>query len=212
LRSDGELNQRLRATEDACTRQELYAVLAGLPTLSAAKRSAELIGHAERHPASTLLATHKDQGHLNEWEYENRRRHVELARTQSQIDAALRDLPVLSSRQPSRSYLLLSDADRNAALARLSEHRAAGRITYEEYDSRMGIAMQARTRADLDAALSDLPSLLGTDTKKAINQGAQTILRVGSSAVLKVLRFALLIGLSLVGGCGRHSHRATQRC
>jgi DNA-binding CsgD family transcriptional regulator len=51
----------------------------------------------------------------------------------------------------------LSDADRAAAVARLAEHRAAGRLTDAEVHDRTGAVHAARTRADLDAVFGDLP-------------------------------------------------------
>ncbi|HYX60431.1 MAG TPA: DUF1707 domain-containing protein, partial [Streptosporangiaceae bacterium] len=43
----------------------------------------------------------------------------------------------------------VSDADRDRAIAELSEHYQAGRITTEEFEDRSGRALQARTTADL---------------------------------------------------------------
>lgn len=53
--------------------------------------------------------------------------------------------------------LRVSDADRDAALAELSEHFQAGRITHEEFDERSGRALQARTGDDLRELFTDLP-------------------------------------------------------
>jgi Domain of unknown function (DUF1707) len=52
----------------------------------------------------------------------------------------------------------VSDADRDRALAELSEHYQAGRLTSEEFDERSGLALQAKTSSDLSALLTDLPS------------------------------------------------------
>lgn len=53
--------------------------------------------------------------------------------------------------------LRVSDADRDAALAELSEHFQSGRITQDEFDERSGLALQARTGDDLRALFTDLP-------------------------------------------------------
>ena len=58
--------------------------------------------------------------------------------------------------QPSDS-LRVSDADRDRAIAELSEHFQAGRLTADELDDRTGRALQARTAADLAALFTDLP-------------------------------------------------------
>jgi Domain of unknown function (DUF1707) len=58
--------------------------------------------------------------------------------------------------QPS-SRLRISDADRDRAIAELSEHFQAGRLTADEFDDRTGRALQARTAADLAPLFADLP-------------------------------------------------------
>lgn len=52
----------------------------------------------------------------------------------------------------------IGDVERDAAIAALGEHYAAGRITKEEYDERSGFALRARTAADLKPLFVDLPS------------------------------------------------------
>jgi hypothetical protein len=51
----------------------------------------------------------------------------------------------------------VSDADRDAAIAELSEHFQAGRLTQEEFDERAGLALRARTGNDLSELFTDLP-------------------------------------------------------
>ena len=53
--------------------------------------------------------------------------------------------------------LRVSDADRDRAIAELSEHYQAGRLTTEEFEDRTGRALQARTTADLADLFTDLP-------------------------------------------------------
>jgi hypothetical protein len=55
-----------------------------------------------------------------------------------------------------RPDLRLSDADRDAAIARLSEHYAAGRLDKEEFDERSDAVWTAKTRADLAPIFADL--------------------------------------------------------
>lgn len=57
--------------------------------------------------------------------------------------------------------LRVSDADRDAALAELSEHFQAGRLTSDELDERVGKALTARTGKELAALTVDLPELPG---------------------------------------------------
>ena len=51
-----------------------------------------------------------------------------------------------------------SDAEREAAVARLREASVEGRVTFEELLERTGDAYQARDRADLEALVADLPA------------------------------------------------------
>jgi hypothetical protein len=51
----------------------------------------------------------------------------------------------------------VSDAERDRALAELSEHFQAGRLTREEFDERSGNALRAGTGRELTALFADLP-------------------------------------------------------
>ena len=57
---------------------------------------------------------------------------------------------------PDRS-LRVSDREREEVAAQLRDHAAEGRLTPEELDERVELALSARTGADLDALLVDLP-------------------------------------------------------
>jgi hypothetical protein len=62
---------------------------------------------------------------------------------------------------PNRSFprgdLRVSDADRDRAVAELSEHFQTGRLTQEEFEDRSGRALQARTGKELSDLFTDLP-------------------------------------------------------
>jgi Domain of unknown function (DUF1707) len=62
---------------------------------------------------------------------------------------------------PNRSFprgdLRVSDADRDRAVAELSEHFQSGRLTQEEFEDRSGRALQARTGSELSELFADLP-------------------------------------------------------
>jgi Domain of unknown function (DUF1707) len=53
--------------------------------------------------------------------------------------------------------LRVSDADRDLALAELSEHFQAGRLTADEMQDRTGQALKARTGKELSTIMADLP-------------------------------------------------------
>jgi uncharacterized protein DUF1707 len=67
-----------------------------------------------------------------------------------------------------RSDLRLGDVDRDEAIARLSEHYAAGRLDKEEFDERSDAVWTAKTYADLAPIFADLgpaPSERGRDSR-----------------------------------------------
>ncbi len=59
----------------------------------------------------------------------------------------------------SASTLRVGDAERDAVVELLNRHFAAGRLTALEREERTGLALTARTVADLDVLLADLPPL-----------------------------------------------------
>ena len=58
--------------------------------------------------------------------------------------------------EPSR--LRVGDAERDAVVARLQDAHVEGRLDAVELEERLGTALAARTQADLDPLLADLPS------------------------------------------------------
>lgn len=64
---------------------------------------------------------------------------------------------VASGRNYPPGDIRVSDADRDRALAELSEHFQAGRLTAEEFEERSGLALRAKTGNDLRTLLADLP-------------------------------------------------------
>jgi DUF1707 SHOCT-like domain len=52
----------------------------------------------------------------------------------------------------------VSDAEREAAAAELREHFASGRLNQDELDDRLAAIFAAKTRGDLNALFTDLPS------------------------------------------------------
>jgi class 3 adenylate cyclase len=55
----------------------------------------------------------------------------------------------------------VGDADRQAVIDILRAHTGAGRLTLDEFSDRAGEVFAARTRADLEATLRDLPTGMG---------------------------------------------------
>jgi Domain of unknown function (DUF1707) len=57
----------------------------------------------------------------------------------------------------SDQHMRVSDAERQAVADRLAEHFSSGRLDQAEFDDRVGKAMSAKTRADLNGLFDDLP-------------------------------------------------------
>jgi Domain of unknown function (DUF1707) len=57
----------------------------------------------------------------------------------------------------SDQHMRVSDAERQAVTDRLAEHFGEGRLDQAEFDERVGRAMSAKTRADLNGLFDDLP-------------------------------------------------------
>lgn len=64
-----------------------------------------------------------------------------------------------------------SDAERDAALERLSTATGDGRLTLEEFSQRMDRATTARTRAELDRLVADLPTDVGAASGAVAGRG-----------------------------------------
>jgi uncharacterized protein DUF1707 len=97
--------------------------------------------------------------------------------------------------------LRVSDADRDRAIAELSEHYQAGRLTTEEFEDRTGRALAARTSADLAALFTDLPRRQAPVTSAAASAPASP----GRSwparvPVVPVVILAVVAVLALLGG------------
>jgi hypothetical protein len=116
--------------------------------------------------------------------------------------------------QDTRGYatgsLRVSDADRDRALAELSEHFQAGRLTTEEFDERSGQALTARTGSDLAVLLADLPPTaqsVASAPPAAVPAAGQAPRRRGVPVMWIVIAVALVAGVvSAVVGTATKGH------
>jgi hypothetical protein len=88
--------------------------------------------------------------------------------------------------------LRISDADRDQAITRLSEHFQAGRLSAEEFDERSGAALQAKTGREVTALFTDLPP----DQAPAARAATVARSRVWGLPVVPIV--AAVIALSVV--------------
>lgn len=93
--------------------------------------------------------------------------------------------------------LRVSDADRDRAVAGLSEAFQAGRITTEEFEQRSGQALGARTGKELAALFADLPSGARTgDLERGRVTGTRIVMAAAAAAAVPLAAVALSNGLS----------------
>lgn len=97
--------------------------------------------------------------------------------------------------------LRVSDADRDRAIAGLSEHFQAGRITADEFEERTGRALRARTAGDLAELFTDLPRKPGPSPAPRVTPGTAPALppasappaRYGGVPVIPLVVVAVLV-------------------
>jgi hypothetical protein len=65
----------------------------------------------------------------------------------------------LEAYEPPAKVIRASDADRERAVAQLRQHLSDGRLTLEEFTERVDEAYAARTTADIERALRELPHI-----------------------------------------------------
>jgi len=114
----------------------------------------------------------------------------------------VRNVQVMSTatRNHPADSLRVSDADRDQAIAELSEHYQAGRLTTEELEERTGRALQARTAADLAALFTDLPRqhpAAPSSTPAPVTPGARPAVRppaVPLAIIVIVVAAAIISG------------------
>ena len=99
------------------------------------------------------------------------------------------------------SSLRLSDADRDRAVAELSEHFQAGRLAADELDDRVGRALQARTAADLAPLFADLPGKRPAATGPGTHPGSPAPFR---SAPVPAVPIAIIVVIALGGFLSGH--------
>jgi hypothetical protein len=111
-----------------------------------------------------------------------------------------------------RSAIRVSDTERDQAVAELTEHYQAGRLTLEEFDDRSSQALQAKTGSDLGALFTDLPkgaapSVLAQARPTATDIPAGLGRRPAGPSTARMIIgcvIAVLILGNVAGGLGQH--------
>jgi hypothetical protein len=112
-----------------------------------------------------------------------------------------------------RGAIRVSDAERDQAVAELSEHYQAGRLTLEEFDDRSNLALRARTGSDLSALFTDLPkgaapSMLAPASRTVADISADPVRRLSgrpfTARTIIACVIAVIILGNVAGGLGAH--------
>ena len=98
--------------------------------------------------------------------------------------------------------LRVSDADRDRAIAELSEHFQAGRLTTEELEDRTGRALQARTAGELAEPFTDLPRQPPAVTGTAAAQARAGSFRPARLPAAPIAIIAVVLAVILSGHPG----------
>jgi hypothetical protein len=103
--------------------------------------------------------------------------------------------------RPADPGLRVGDTERGQVIDQLADHHAAGRLTLAEFEERMGSAWTARTGAELEVLVRDLPTLpRPTRPSRRLAAGPRPRLDSPTRTYLAVI--ALLWVIWLVTGAG----------
>jgi hypothetical protein len=91
------------------------------------------------------------------------------------------------------SAVRIGDRDRELATAALRRHFVAGRLSAVELSDRVEVTLRARSRADLDTAMRELP-LVWEDLPAGVHVAAHKLRRI----VRRVALLFALVGLWLI--------------
>jgi class 3 adenylate cyclase len=97
----------------------------------------------------------------------------------------------------------VSDADRDQTVTLLREHVVDGRLTLDEFSERVGRALAARTRGDLDQALANLPAMASPLDESSRRRARRRFVAVmsGSSAKGRWRISGRTTAVAVMGGC-----------
>jgi DUF1707 SHOCT-like domain/Domain of unknown function (DUF4190) len=103
-----------------------------------------------------------------------------------------------------RGKIRAGDADRDRVAGILGTAYTEGRLSKDEYDARLDSAMSARTFADLDQVLTDLPAGRATPPRAAVvpAAGAGAVTPVAATNSMAIASFACGLSQFVFGPLG----------
>lgn len=100
--------------------------------------------------------------------------------------------------------LRVSDADRDRAVAELSEHFQVGRLTLDEFEERSGRALSAKTARELRDLFGDLPPRSAPAAPPA--PSAAPAQRGGAGVGRLLVLLPIVAFIAIVAAAGGHGH------
>jgi hypothetical protein len=125
-----------------------------------------------------------------------------------------------SAPEPVRAEARASDTDRQRVIDQLRVHTADGRLTLDEFETRVGEAWVASTHGELQAVLRELPAIVEErppqrrrHRSRGFGVGVPAPLMIAALVVLGSMLLGgfawwlIPIGFFAFGGCGAHRER-----
>jgi hypothetical protein len=120
------------------------------------------------------------------------------------------------------AHVRASDVERDQVIKTLGQHTADGRLTMDEFEERVGEALSATSRADLEPVLRELPALPPDipDTPQPRPRLPVPSPRLLLTTVAVILAAVMLVNgvwwivfplMGVFGGCGRRGMCGTRR-
>ncbi|HVB91066.1 MAG TPA: DUF1707 domain-containing protein, partial [Acidimicrobiales bacterium] len=120
--------------------------------------------------------------------------------------------PLQQPSGPGRGELAerVADADRDGTVTLLREHVVDGRLTLDEFSERVGLALEARTRGELQKAMANLPAPPAPQEEGVARRSRRWHVAImsGSSTKGRWRMSGRTNALAIMGGCDMDLRRA----